>query len=154
MTRAIDKLLARTRPDAAGERFAAGPAPMAGEPPLYQPMLAVVVSASADGDNRWTYSCRRAHKTAAGYGAASWTASGDAFTARNLAEVINAATGTQGNGVDAANLDTDDATFALQPIPAGAVVWVMRIAVHAASLAGEYWILAGGVPNGVDGGCD
>ena len=81
---------------------------------------AKILSSSADGagTNRWTYTFEQVRKTDIDYnsGAGGWTAASDGYTgtAYNFAEVINSASGTQGNGVDVANLL---GTFALQPCP-------------------------------------
>jgi len=109
-----------------------------------------ITGSTADGDNRWTYSWEEVAKTGAGYG--GWGALDDGRTgadnAYNSIEDMNAATGVQGNGVDVAHLDTDDYTFALQPCPTDAVVWMREVKVDGDA---EYWFA---YENGVDGGCD
>jgi len=113
-----------------------------------------ITGSTPAGDNRWTYSWEEVRKTSAGYG--GWEAPEGGRTgeddAYNALEDMNGDTGVQGNGVDLANLDTDDYTFALQPCPAGAVV-----RMRPARFTGdgdpvtEYWFE---YANGIDGGCD
>jgi len=115
---------------------------------------ALIGANASDGTNRWKYAWQEAQLTEDGYG--NWQAktngrSGTTGTnpARNTLENMNSGTGTQGNGVDAANLDTADYTFTIQPCPNGAIVWIRP--VRAADGAMTYWFQ---YANGVDGGCD
>ena len=104
---------------------------------------------ASDGDNKWSYTFAEIEKTSAGYG--GWTAltGGRTGTMRNTIEDINAAAGVQGNGVTAANLDTADYTFTIQPLPNSVPVWVREVVVAGAAV--EYWF---SYENGVDGECD
>ena len=124
--------------------------------PEQHDFLALVTASAAANSaptTQWTYTIQRAYKSAAGYGAAKWTAHGSALTAYNAAENINSTSGRQGNGIDVAHLDIDaDLTddFDFYPIQMGTPVLVRPVPV-----AGEveYWIMGAGMPNGVDGEC-
>lgn len=107
-------------------------------------------TAVEDADNQYTYEIEKIEKTTAGYG--GWTAiAGDwTGTAYNRSEDINAATGKLGNGATAENLDTDDFTFTMQPLPVGLPVIVEPVRLTTGVT--EYWIV--GDPNGIDGSCD
>ena len=115
---------------------------------------AQITGSSADGTNRWKYSWKRLAdvKASAGYG--GWQDADPSETgnlnARNTLEDMNAATGTQGNGVDVANLDTDEYTFTIQACPSGAKVWMREVDVEGETDT-EFWFL---YANGVDGECD
>ena len=112
---------------------------------------AIIGSNSADGTNRKNYDWTEAELTAAGYDNWSTKSGGlSGSSARNTLENMNSGAGVQGNGVDVANLDTDDFTFPLQACPAGAVVW-MRPVVETATNTTTYWFE---YANGVDGSCD
>ena len=106
------------------------------------------------GNNQWTYSWSRDCKTTAGYG--GWDSvtpevSG-ADNAYNTIEDINTggAAHIEGNGVDPANIDTDDFTFAMMPCTTGNIVWLRPIFETDTNTA-EYWF---SYENGVDGSCD
>ena len=107
---------------------------------------------TSDGDNQWTYSWEQVEKTSTGYG--EWAAVSPSVAgtdnAYNTLEDMNAATGTQGNGVDADNLDTDDFTFTIQPCPAGAIVRLHELGIEGEDDP-EFWFA---YANGVDGECD
>lgn len=110
-------------------------------------------------DSQWTYTIERAEKTDIGYGVDKWTTDGEELVAFNLNENINADVvegGVFGNGVKEAELDVGDTgtdDFTLQPIPNGTPVLVRPIAVDKAAADGEFWIVGGGVPNGITGEC-
>jgi len=115
---------------------------------------ALVGANTSDGANRWKYAWQEAELSADGYG--NWQAkangrSGTTTTnpARNTLENMNSDTGTQGNGVDADNLDTTNYTFTIQPCPNGAVVWMRPLRATDGTMT--YWFQ---YANGVDGGCD
>ena len=133
------------------------------EKPPFEPELLpredflALVTASAAANSapttQWTYTIQRAYKSAAGYGAANWTAHGSALTAYNAAENINSTTGRQGNGIDVANLDIDgDETddFDFYPIQNGTPIIVLRESVGETV---HYRIVAAGYQNGIDGAC-
>ena len=112
------------------------------------------VAADAPAQNRWHYAWAERVKTVAGYG--GWTAPDPARSgtttsdpARNLVEDMNNNAGVEGNGVNVANLDTADYTFAIQPIPAGVIVVMHEVVLPDETK--EYWF---SVVNGVDGTCD
>ena len=113
---------------------------------------AEITGHTSDGDNQWTYSWEQVEKTSTGYG--EWTAVSPSVTgadnAFNTLEDMNAATGTQGNGVDADHLDTDEFTFTIQPCPTGAIVRLHEVDVSGETDS-EYWFV---YANGVDGECD
>jgi hypothetical protein len=105
---------------------------------------AKITGSAADGTNRWKYAWAEVEPPANGYG--TWIATGRTGTtttnpARNTVENMNAATGTQGNGVDVANFS---GTFAMQPAPANVIV---RMYVTRGKMWFEY-------PNAVDGACE
>lgn len=110
-------------------------------------------------DTQWTYSCKRAYKSDAGYGASCWTTYGDAFTAYNAAENINTGADShrEGNGIDTDSLDIDvDATddFDFFPIQDDTPVLVQEVQLDDNEGGDiEYWIMGAGYPNGVDGTC-
>lgn len=117
--------------------------------------VAKLTGNATDGDNKWKYAWTEVRPSAAGYG--NWGAFTDCRTgstgtnpARNLLEDMNAATGTQGNGVDVANLDDGSTySFAMKAIPTNALV-IMYTVRNTDDTVG-YWFA---VPNGVDGTCD
>lgn len=113
---------------------------------------AEITGHTSDGDNQWTYSWKQVEKTSTGYG--EWSAISPSVTgsdnAYNTLEDMNAATGTQGNGVDADSLDTDDFTFTIQPCPTGAIVRLHEVTVSGETDP-EFWFV---YANGVDGECD
>ena len=104
---------------------------------------------ASDGDNKWSYTFAEIEKTSAGYGGWAALTGGRTGTMRNTIEDINAAAGVQGNGVTAANLDTADYTFTIQPLPNSVPVWVREVVVTDNTV--EYWF---SYANGVDGSCD
>jgi len=104
---------------------------------------------ASDGDNKWSYTFAEIEKTSAGYGGWAALTGGRTGTMRNTIEDINAAAGVQGNGVTAANLDTADYTFTIQPLPNSVPVWVRGVVVTDNTV--EYWF---SYANGVDGSCD
>ena len=120
---------------------------------------AIITGSAADGTNRWKYAWTEQSKTVAGYDGWANKTSGRSGTtsvdpARNTIEDMNDASGVQGNGVDVANLDTADYTFAIQAAPAGVVVWMYIVEIPAlgeVDASTEYWF---SYVNGVDGGCD
>lgn len=134
---------------------------------LGRDFLAIVTASAAVGTTpnasncQWTYTVQRARKTATGYGISKWTKDGTNITnVRNLNENINddvaAGANPFGNGVTEDDLDPDadaDDDFTLQPIPADTPVIIRPIVVHAATPSVEYWIVGGGVPNGISGSC-
>jgi len=123
-----------------------------GAPRSDEGFWARVTGHAGAGTNRWSYDFEGVKKTGAGHG--GWTAdaslpsgTGDAF---NTVEDIGSGSGTQGNGVDLANLDTPEFTFTIQPCPAGVVVWMRPVRFGDPETV-EYWFT---YENGVDGGCD
>ena len=110
-----------------------------------------ITAGAADGEgatNRWVYTFEEAEKAGAGYGGWGELSGGRTGDAYNSLENMNSAAGVQGNGVDVANLDTDDFTFAIQRAPNGAVVWMRAVPRNGST---EYWFQ---YANGVDGSCD
>jgi hypothetical protein len=110
-------------------------------------------SPAADGTNRFKYAWTEVYKSGAGYGNWSTLTGGRSGTtgtnpARNTIEDTNSGSGTLGNGVAVANLDTDDFTFTLSAAPSGAIVRMFEV-VQGTSI--EYWFA---YENGVDGTCD
>jgi hypothetical protein len=88
------------------------------------------------------------YKATAGYGGWATLSGGRSGTARNTIEDGNSGSGTLGNGVAVSNLDTDDYTFTLQPVPDDVIVWVEEVDQGGST---EYWFQ---YENGVDGSCD
>lgn len=80
-----------------------------------------------------------------GYGVFHKLEGGENGVARNLLECINAATGTQGNGIDITDAFT--AGFYMQPAPVGLVLKMVRFGD---SSAGRYWFE---YSNAIDGVC-
>jgi hypothetical protein len=80
-----------------------------------------------------------------GYGVFHKIDGGESGVARNLLEIINSATGTQGNGIDINA--SFPAGFDMQPAPVGVVLKVMRFVD---SSAGPYWFE---YSNAIDGLC-
>jgi hypothetical protein len=109
---------------------------------------------AADGDNRYKYAWSEVYKSAAGYGGWAVKSGGRSGTtstnpARNVIENPNAATGTQGNGVDVANLL---GTFALKPCPANAIVRMSAVRFdNDGTMTTEYWFAH---ENAIDGECE
>jgi len=103
---------------------------------------------------QWIYTGRlwSSPKDSEGYASTSILA--DDITIYNLTEYPNGVTGRFGNGVTQANLDAinsqdnADGTYAVQPIPIGTPVFVLRVTT--ASNTVEYWTQ---YENGVDGSC-
>ena len=119
--------------------------------------IAGITGFTSSGSNRWLYAWSEAEKTAAGY--AGWTIktggrSGTTSTlpAYNFVEDMNSGSGVQGNGVNLANLDTADFTFAIQPAPDGlmAIMHEIKFSIGESNFT-EYWF---GYESGVDGSCD
>lgn len=108
-----------------------------------------VTASTADGTNRWTYTFSEVQKTGAGYTGWSIRSGGRTGTARNTFEDINDAAGIQGNGINIDGSAFPD-NFDIQPIPAGTIVWVVRV-VRAGSQVAEFWL---SYVNAVDGTCD
>lgn len=86
--------------------------------------IARITGATSLGNNRWSYNWTAVSLTDAGVTAVPAAsprthATTGYGTARNLAEMGNAATGVQGNGVDVADLT---GTLAIRPIPTGRIV--------------------------------
>lgn len=108
-----------------------------------------IINSSSGSNNQWTYAFSEVEKTTAGYSGWTVKSGGITGTAYNRAEDINSATGVQGNGVDADNLDTDDYTFALQACPDNSIVTIDVIELTTG--VNEYWFTH---ENGVDGECD
>jgi len=118
------------------------------KPPASEGFWAQLTGSSADGTNRWSYSFVEVYKATAGYGGWASLSGGRSGTARNTIEDGNSGSGTLGNGVAVSNLDTDDYTFTLQPVPGDVIVWVREVNQGGTT---EYWFQ---YENGVDGSCD
>ena len=123
-------------------------------PPAETGFWAEIGSSAADGTNRWKYAWTEKEKTSAGYGGFTTLSGGRTGTtstdpARNLVEDMNSGTGTLGNGVPVADLDTDDYTYSLQAAPSGVLVWINIVTLTDEST--EYFF---SYENGVSGSCD
>ena len=114
---------------------------------LLPKMFFARVTGSSGADNQWAYTFVEVEKTVAGYGGWTTLTGGRSGTMRNTIEDINAATGTQGNGVDVANLSAATYTFTVQECPTNVVVPAWEVGVGAVT---EYWFA---YENGVDGTC-
>lgn len=96
----------------------------------HKPILAKVTAYTQDGANfRWIYTGKRVKKTSAGYG--GWETQGDELTIYNAVEDMNGSTGQYGSGdqqtwINDANGIDGDGTFAVRPIPVGALIYVAR----------------------------
>jgi len=123
-----------------------------GAPRCEEGFWARVTGHAGAGENRWSYDFEGVVKSIGGYG--GWTADpslpSGTGSAYNTVEDMNSGSGTQGNGVDLANLDTPEYTFQVQPCPAGVVVWMRPVRFGSPETV-EYWFT---YENGVDGGCD
>ncbi len=89
--------------------------------------------------NRWVYNWR-AYR-ASGPDPTQWQATSRTGSARNLLEAANVTSGTQGNGVNNAQLP---AGFKLRPVPPGTFVLIYNVP------GAGYWFA---YENGVDGTC-
>ena len=121
--------------------------------PVSTDFWAEITGSAADGTNRFKYAWSEVYKSSAGYGGWATLPGGRSGTtttnpARNTIEDVNGASGTLGNGVAVANLDTDDYTFTLSAAPSGTIVRMREVAQGSNT---EYWFQ---YENGVDGGCD
>lgn len=115
-------------------------------------MMARIDSSSSAGTNQWTYGFTQMKKTGTGYGGWAVDADGITGTAYNFREIGNGASGTQGNGVDVANLT---GTFAVQPVATDTLVVLHRVLLFDATGAQrtgsiEWWFDSA---NGIDGAC-
>ena len=116
-----------------------------------------ISSSTRDSTNyRWTYAAKRQVKTTTGWhGWLDSTADPADCTLLNTAEVSNDSTGTYGNGITQANIDSANnagnggGTFDVKPIPKNTIVWAQPLLLADGTL--EWWII--GMPNGVDGAC-
>lgn len=111
----------------------------------------MISSSVQDGTKkRWTYTAKKASKTAAGYdGWAASTADTADYTLYSLAEEKNSTTGTFGNGITQSNIDAvndGSGNFAMKPITNNTIV-----AACLEPINNEWWII--NMPNGVDGNC-
>jgi hypothetical protein len=134
-------------------RNLARPKPDPGPPFRVGRIVAATATSLEDANSnpvRWTYEIEEITKTASGYD--GWTAIGKGYTsnlAYNFAEMGNAATGRQMNGVDHDGADYP-AGFAMQPVQVNAIVMFIYVPV-AADLV-EAWFWPPGY-NGEDGTC-
>lgn len=134
-----------------GQRTARGPAPTGRGPALwFWARITGYAEADAPAQNRWVYSWVEVGKGAAGYGGWESVTGGRSGTtstdpARNFMEDGNDGAGVEMNGVDLGNLP---GSFAIQPVPAGAIVRMEIVPVDGSV---EFWFNPGG--NGVDGSC-
>ena len=111
---------------------------------------AIITASASAGDNKWTYTFAEVANTA--YGGWTTKAAGFGGTAHNTLECMNSAAGTQGNGVDVANLDTADYTATIQACPAGAIVRMWKTDFRADDTSeAQYWFV---YANGIDVSCD
>lgn len=118
--------------------------------------FARITGNATDGDNRWKYAWKevRLGPASGGTGYSGWEdvpdgrtgATGEATAARNWWEEMNSSTGTQGTGVDVANLE---GTYTHKAIPTNLIVQ-MHVVREADGEEIEYWF---GAPQGIDGGC-
>ena len=124
---------------------------------VFAAKIGTVAEADTPAQNRWKYAWVEQAKTAVGYD--GWSAkdggrSGSTGTdpAYNRVEDMNTGAGVEGNGVDVANLDTAEYTFAIQPCPSGVIVQMTEITFRVGETDyTEYWF---SYENGVDGSCD
>ncbi|WP_115009492.1 hypothetical protein [Synechococcus sp. N5] len=108
---------------------------------------AMITGASPDGANKWIYDweeVRFENGTAVKTG--SVRKSSTHGKAINTFELLNGASGVQGNGVDLANLT---GTFSIQPIPAN--IGVVKLEGPIRDGGNDRWLFS--APNGVDGAC-
>ena len=139
------------------------------EPEAEDAFWAIVVGATADPTNiQWRYGFIEVWKTGTGYGTGKWTSRDESRqstetsegAAYNMAENMNGADGIVGSGVDSDNLDTDEFTFEVKPIPTNALVRIRQVQVSYtdddgnAQTTTENWITEVGFTNAVDGECD
>ena len=112
-----------------------------------------VTGSTQDGTNkRWKYTAVEVELTTVGYdgwtdksGGATWAGGEPGAYVYNLAEEMNGASGTFGNGVSSTNLS---GTFDVQPIPDDMIVTVTR---HLTTEGEPVWWT--NVANGIDGAC-
>ena len=124
-------------------------------------VMCVVKSAAehSGGTFQWEYTCQPVTKILTGPGSTRWALTGSELVAFNLAENINDdATGSTipyGNGVFPDDL-SEVGTFTITRIPDDNIVLVRNVLVKAEGdvFTNEYWIVAGGVINGITGACD
>jgi hypothetical protein len=111
-----------------------------------------IASGSQDGSNRrWTYTAKRATKTAVGHGGWSNDAVDTAdYTLYASVSQANGTSGTYGEGIAAANLTGSG--FDLVKLGANAVVWALPVHFTVSEVAYTEWWIAN-VVHQPDGTC-
>jgi len=88
--------------------------------PTERGFWAEITAINSLGGNKWKYSYAEAYKNTAGYGGWAAISGGKTGYAWNTYEDINTGSGTEGNGVDLADLKDPE----YLPVPVGTPVWL------------------------------